>query len=281
MRHSYNVMITTPDEEGYVIGDPISCSISVNRNSGSSLNTASVDLYNLSESNRNTIRKDKNKTNEYWGARVLAGYDGEVYTIFIGNMQEAYTEKKGLDWVTHIEAYDGLYSLQNTRLEITLNEDVNIPEYLKNVIKEKHLASGNLEVIDEKSGKRGVVLEGAMQDVLKETFGNNWFIDNEHLYVMKPGAVLTDYAYLVTSDNLLSSPRKRDTLIDIDVIFTPKLSVGRIVNLRSMYEQYNGEYQVIGFTHDFEYMGGSSRTARTTINMQAPFANITGKRTVV
>ena len=88
----------------------------------SSLNEATVQVWNLSDSSRNRIRDDRSLF------LVEAGYqspnsprsDQDIYRLFKGQVTNTFTERRGPSRVTTIECLDGFDAVQESELQLDL-----------------------------------------------------------------------------------------------------------------------------------------------------------------
>ncbi len=270
-QRTYSITIWTPKGERLVIKPPISTNFSIQRNTLSSANRAKVTIYNLGESFRHQIARDRyTNLNSFWAMVIQGGYDGELSNVFQGNIQEAYSSKEGTEWVTTIDAFDGMYAIQNGNMSMTLEGGTstgdilreaasNLPNVLKMVVSET--------VDQETPTGRGTALEGKPMEILEEVSGLTPYIDNETLYLLRDNEVVKGEAYVLRSHNLLETPRGRDALLTVRTIFLPKVQVGRLCDLKSLEKRFDGLYKIIGFSHEVEVSGASGGRATTTLQL--------------
>jgi hypothetical protein len=266
---------TYPQKNTIIIEPPFGVHFNVQRDAASALNSANIDLYNIGETKRNILRKDKYAIKEKWAVGLDAGYDNSpLYTLFRGEVQQAYSEKSGTEWITRMECYDGLYALQNTYITGSVAKGGNIVDQIVGALNENGVTAGFMGENARRRSARGEVIDGYAADELERAVGDNYFIDNEELNIAQPGEFLTDFAFELTSENLLSPPKKRDTFLEISSVFFPRICVGRIIKVSSRHKRYNGEYKVLGFSHDVTISGAAAGEAKTSMTLMTPFAKI-------
>ncbi len=270
-QRTYSITIWTPKGERLVIKPPISTNFSIQRNTLSSANRAKVTIYNLGESFRHQIARDRyTNLNSFWAMVIQGGYDGELSTVFQGNIQEAYSSKEGTEWVTTIDAFDGMYAIQNGYMSMTFEGNTSKLDIIKaaasnlpNVLK----ATVSDQVKQETTTERGTALEGKPMEIIEEVSGITPSIDNETLYVLKEDEVASGVTYFLESDNLLETPKGRDNLLTVRTIFLPQIQVNYKCDLKSKEKRFDGIYKVIGLTHDVEISGASGGRATTTLQL--------------
>jgi len=100
--------VQVSDTEFVSIASPITLQLNVIRNTLASANTGTFRIYNLKPETRNRIFHDRNSTTVLRKIKVQAGYEDEspLPTIFLGDIQTAYSSRQGADWVTEIQAFD-------------------------------------------------------------------------------------------------------------------------------------------------------------------------------
>lgn len=277
---NYKIDILPPEGKQITIEPPFSAKFSVVRNTLASANTGDFEIIGLGPSTRSALFKDRYNLNEYWQIIVQAGYKDQLATIFQGNIYEAFSSKKGVNWITKISGYDGLHGIQNgftsqtvgkntdkkTIIEKALND---MPNVIKGVIT---TGSG------EEPSPRGQVLLGQSSDIINKTTGGQYFIDNEVLNAIGDDEYLEDVVLEVTSDVLLETPQRRETYIECMIQFFPQAKIGLLCRLDSLIKEYNGVYKIVGFSHDVEVSQATSGKATTKLNLYAG-ANLLRKAT--
>ena len=269
LRH-YEIRITTPDGYAITIKTPISAQIDVDQQvKGSSLSNASVTLTNLAPNTRARLGKDKFTRVDYWQIIILAGYGKTLFEMFRGNIQEGYSYKQGTEWYTKLECYDGAYQVQNgfmsetftknTELKDAIIQSVkNLPQILVGVLGSP--AEGN-------SAARGRVVVGNPYDEIQKMTNGQAYISGETLYVLADNEVLPGSVFVLKSANNKTTPKRRDGYLEVDCLFSPELKVGRIAELRSAVEKYNGQYKIFGLKHSASFSSAEAGDATTTVSL--------------
>lgn len=276
----YEIQILSPDNELITILPPISMHCNIIRNTLASVNKCSLTIYNLSAATRNRIFKDRYTIVEYWQLVIKAGYfykgSKRIETIFQGNIYESLSYKDKTEWVTKIDGFDGLHAIQNGFTSGTFEANTPDKTIVKKIIKDMpELIEGVLgSPTDGKGSKRGKVLFGQSIQVLAEQVENQFWIDNEVVNILDSEEYLTEQVLLLDSDEMLITPKRRDTFLDCEKLFLPEAKVGLLCEIRSLAPIYNGQYKTMGFTHDITISGAECGTAKTMISLYAGAAGL-------
>ncbi len=265
----YLIQILTPQNELIEITPPFSAEIDVQRNTLASTNTASVIIYNLAPKTRGKIFKDRYTTVEYWQLVIWAGYK-TLSKIFQGNIYESQSSKQGPDWQTKIEAFDGLDAIQNGYTATTIVAETQRADIIRGVISDMpNVLAGILGSPADGSTSRGQALLGPSVSVLSDQTDGQYFIDNEIVNVIDSEEVIGESVLVLDEDQLFSTPRRRETFLDIEILLTPEVSIGNVAEVRSREAIYDGQYKVMGFGHTVQIFGSVGGEARTAIALYA------------
>jgi hypothetical protein len=265
----YEIRIKTPEGELITIKPPITFIMEVSRDMRAQVNNASLTLYNLAPETRNRIYKDLYTFTIRWQISIVAGYgQTELYELFRGNIEEAYSLKQGTEWITTIKAYDGSWQIHNGFVNETMTKDVTLKESLKRIIHTMpDMLTGVLGSPSEGENKRGNVVVGNSYDVMQELTDKQTFIDGEAVYVMSEEEVLKGDAFVLESDLNFTTPKRRDTYLELDTLFSPEIRVGHIAEVRSLEKRYDGQYKVYGIKHAATFSEAIRGDAITTVSL--------------
>lgn len=270
----YEIQIITPANQQIIIRPPFTVQFSVTRNTLASANNCTLSIINLGRNTRNKIYKDRFTLSEYWGLIIRAGYK-KLETIFQGNILEASSTKQGTDWVTKISAFDGLFGIQNGFTSRTVSAGTTQKKMITDVISDiPQIIAGFLGSPSEGETERGKVLFGQSKDVISEETAGQYFVDNEKMNIISRDEVITKKIVTLDSNQLLATPNRREQVIDCDMLFWPDLQIGILCNLISREAVYNGEYKIIGFTHNVTISQSISGEAKTKLFLDAGAASL-------
>lgn len=273
---TYSLKIQINDElEAVEIDYPMTLDFQIQRNTFASANTGSFTIYNLGETRRRQIFHDRYDTTLYRQIILQAGYQSEdntpLATIFQGNVRSAYSYKRKQDWTTVIEAFDGGYGILNGQVSASVGSPWSMTGAIKQLIGSMpNVAMGTVDLPDVQTS-RGLSLFGNAWDCVRRLAGNNTaYIDNEKANIVKQGTYVTPpegIPLIASSTGLLGTPRKLGALLEVDMIFEPRIVINQLVDLESLETYYNGQYAVMGFTHRGTISGAICGDAITTLSL--------------
>ena len=281
----YEIQILPPGGELIVIksasalGDPgFSAQFSVKRDTLASANKGNVTIFNLGPKTRWKLYKDRYTFAEYWQLVIKAGYGNRLERIFQGNIYECFSYQQGTEWITKIDAFDGLSGITNGFTSQSVDRNTDKKNIISSIIRDMpNVLEGALGGPTQGDpSSRGKVLLGPSSQVLSEETGGQYFIDNEMVNVLDDDEVLTDQVIILDSKQLFGTPRRRDTFLDCSILFLPKMQVGVICEVRSKERIYNGQYKVMGFSHDVTVSSATCGTATTKISLYTGAGGLRG-----
>lgn len=267
---SYEIRITTPDGYSITIKPPITCQLEVEQSvKGSSLSNASVTLTNLAPNTRDRLGKDKFTKVDYWQIIILAGYGKTLIEVFRGNIQEGCSYKEKTEWRTKLECYDGAYQVQNGFMSETFTKDTTMKDAITQSIKNMpQLLAGVLgSPASEEAPARGRVVIGNPYNEIQKMTDGQAFIADETLYVLADNEVMPGEVFVLSAEGNKTTPKRRDGYLEVDRIFSPELKVGRIAELQSLIEKYNGQYKIFGVKHSATFSQAEAGDATTTVSL--------------
>ena len=263
-----------------VINPPVSCTFDIDRAVMSSVNKGTITLTNLAPDTRNAIYKDKYATTEYWQCILMVGYGNELYEIFRGNIQEAYSYKSGTEWYTYIDCYDGSYAVQNGFISETIGKGVSMKDAMARVI---HTMPEILEGIygspaTTKTAPRGEVLLGNSWQELQRITGGQASIDGEYINILAKDEAISGDVFVLDSDMITETPKRREQFLEVTTsVMCPEIRLYYICQLKSLFTRYNGQYKVLGVKHSGTISGAQCGDATSMISLykgEAPFTMV-------
>lgn len=258
-----------------LITSPLTLNFNIVRNTLASSNRATFTIRNLASDTRRQIFHDRIQTQDFKQIKLQAGYEGQspLPTIFQGNQMQAYSWREGVDWVTEIEAFDGGFGILNGQVAQTVPSGWNLQQIIKSVFATiPHIGIGSIGDV-EAGSSRGITLMGNSWDVAGQiATGQNaqCFIDNEQANFLTRDEYIAGPAGLTVISNdtgLLETPRRSNVLLEVKMLFEPRIQVGQRVLVQGLEKVYNGEYKVLGVTHAGVISGAVSGSATTTVSL--------------
>jgi hypothetical protein len=200
----------------------------------------------------------------------MAGYGKTLIEVFRGNIQEGYSYKQGPEWFTKLECYDGAYQVQNGFMSETFTKGTAIKDAIIQSVKNMpQLLVGVLggPASSETTPERGRVVVGNPYNEIQKMTDGQAFISGESLYVLADNEVMPGDVFVLSAEGNKTTPKRRDGYLEVDRIFSPELRVGRIAELRSLIEKYNGQYKIFGIKHSVVFSQAEAGDATTTVSL--------------
>lgn len=275
---------------------PITVKFDITRNNLADANHATFEIYNLNEATRNRIFKDPFAGADRRGIQFTAGYQHEetdpvtgqkkietlVGRLFNGEMRSALSYRRGTEWVTEIECYDGAFGMANGNVSLSLSLGTEKKDILRKLVELMPGISG--PVMKETTGeklKRGVALMGNCLQLVKELANGQFCIDDGKAYILKDNECINGEIQVInTASGLIGSPKRAKNFIELDMMFEPRLKVNQWVRLESpnisavlggrseAAKLRQGEYKVVGLKHRGTISGAVCEDAITTVTLQ-------------
>lgn len=254
---------------------PLTCEFQVTRANLARENTANFTIYNLNSSTRSKVVKDIWDVTTRFPVQFFAGYQPNINDIlpmlFNGTSRRAYSYRQGSDFRTVIDCFDGLSSFSTPNISVPIAKGTSQTETIKKVAKAldgvKTVTVGNKF---ETYAKRAMAIIGNPMDILQELTKNNFYIDSGNAYALDTSEVIPGDIKIINADNgLIGTPRKSDTLVEVEMLFEPRIKPSQLIELESITEwQFNGTYKVTGVQHRGVISDAVSGDLRTKITMQ-------------
>lgn len=259
------------------ISNPITLEFDINRNVLAEANTGVFRIYNLNELTRHKIYKDLWQTNWIKRIELRAGYvslEGNTQTlplIFVGNIKQAWSVREGVNFITHIEAYDGGYGILNLFSNTTAPKETSyssLIQQLHNDMKTSGLTSGAIGTFSGSLPRGNSYCENTFE-LLQKITNASTFIDLEKIYSLNDyEAFKGNLPKISSTSGLLQTPRREQSILSFDLLFEPRLLVGQILELESITSKdFNGTYKVIGIKHAGVISDSISGDAITNVSL--------------
>lgn len=253
------------------IGLPFTVEFDIHRNSFSSANAASIRIYNLSQDNRNQIRKDQFDYDDQRKVTLVAGYGDQLALAFEGSISQAWSAREGTNMVTQIESYDGGYAYVNAITNQSYPGQTQFGSIIGSLMDNLAQYGVSKGAVGDYGGQipRGNSYFGSTTNVLKEITNGGFFIDNGKSYALKDDEALDGNIPLINAQSgLLGTPIKEQQFIRFDMLFEPSLKVAQLVRLESeTANHFNGIHKVISLKHTGTISDAVAGTAVTSVGL--------------
>lgn len=234
---------------------PFTLQLDINRNAFSSLNTGVFNLYNLSNTVKAKLWKDKYDNSKYITMRVYAGYGDFMPLIFTGDILQCYSyrDSGSTEYITTIQANDAGYLFQYGFANRTFEKGTTFPNLLNILLEPMPNIKIGYITPDIQDLARAQTFIGQTMDLLGREYGKyQIFVDNSYFNILGERDVIANEAIVISDDSgLLGTPKRAETFLEVQMIFEPQLVVGQIAYLASSsMPGFNGTYKVIGIKHN-------------------------------
>ena len=249
--------------------------INIEKGNTTSAQKCKIQIYNLNETSRKLLKKSKLDTNIYMSIEVYAGYKDYLALLFKGNIQSAQSYRQNENFITDIDVSCD-FGIINGNIDVSFASSSSKVDVVHNIVDNiPYVKAGyiNYNNINMSIGPRGRVFAGRIWDLIEELRAVNTdvFIDNEQLNIVDNNeAFISDVLYITSNSGLLQEPREYDGYLEVKLLFEPLANLNNFIVLDSITKpEYNGNYKIIGITHnlDIEKIGKQSE-GTTTLKLQ-------------
>lgn len=257
--------------QAVIVKPPFRISFSVDKSVEVGLNKAKIRVWGLKQSTRLKLVKDE-WSQEYFPVELRVGYQGNLELLFRGSVRKGEFNRDGADFISILDCFDGGVDVVNgftntvatTKKDVILSALGDMPNTkLGSVTKEGDLVRPRVMI-----GNSSSLIEGQLEE------DEEYFIDNEQLFVIKKDEVRSTYAPLVTArTGLLNTPVVTKGKVQVDTMMNPTLKIAGLFKLESKYNpEVNGVYRIEQMTYQGDYKGADwvqSISGRLANNVQA------------
>lgn len=268
----FELIVQTRNGGTLTIGPPFTIEFDITRNILSSANVSSIRVFNLSQINRDQIRKDAWSYDDLRSISLRAGYGTNLPEIFSGNISQAWSVREGTNFITQIESFDAGFAFINgvTSQTFPANtpQSTIIDTMLSSLPGVKVGAVGNYPGVTS----RGNSYSGNTTDILREISGGGFFVDNGKAHCLGDSeCILGEIQLIDSSSGLLGTPVRQETYLNFDILFEPRMVIGQKIELRSITgSNFNGFYKVISIKHKGTISEAICGSAITSVGLFAP-----------
>ena len=250
----------------------LTCHFTVTRGILSDSNKCTIQIYNLAPTTRSKIFQDafQINPNKWKFVKLEAGYGDDLTPIFMGRILQAYSFRKGgqTDIITEIQAQ--ALDMFDCQASYTFEAGTTFKDALQTMVSGSmpNVKIGNVGNL-EGTFQTPTTFDGnAMENISKLT-GGNAFVDNDQLNVLMSNEVIDVPVPVITQQNgLLDTPNRRDANLEVKMLFEPSIIVGQLMEIQSgVQSDFNGQFKVMGFTHDCTISGAQAGSRTTTVNL--------------
>lgn len=236
---------------------------------GSKPNAIEIRVWNLAPETR-AAAQEKGA-----GVMLSAGYRGDVRLLFVGDVDLVTHERDGADWVTTLQAGDGLNAMRQGRIMEAFAAGAKATDVVKKLAGQMKVVIGSA-LEDWKGGgvdgaidafANGLILNGPVHvemDRVAKATGFEWSIQDGALQILTPGKANNREAVVLSPlTGLIGSPTPavvstqgggKRSVIRARSLLNGDLSPGRAVQLDAA--QVKGWYRVESVQMTGDTFGG-------------------------
>lgn len=259
---------------------PLTLEFDVQRSTFASANKATFTLYNLQVGARRDIYFDRFVQNQRLKVTLQAGYQGTptLPVIFQGDIRVAWSERRGVNWITQVECFDGGIAFYNAQVSVNLQPGWTMASAAKALIAPLAPFGVSLGKVSNirVASQAPFHADGSAWEQLKKLVPGDGqlFVDNGVCNILNPqDHLVTAIVPVISSQTgLLATPRKQGNLITVRMIFDPQYVVGQLVKLDSLESWLNSPaLKVVGVHHYGKISGTEGGDLVTELSLFAGY----------
>jgi hypothetical protein len=265
---NYRLTIVNPQGDQIDITPPFTLHFTVERNNLATANTGEIEITNLGPNTRGRVFKDRFDTSLEWRLVLYAGYGTNLFLVVSGNIHEAYSYKEGPNWTTKISVFDGAQAFQNGFVSASYSAGTDKSQVIKDAIFTlEGIQEGYLGAYAKGEGPRAAVVFGPTREVLMDLTEGHFFVDNGILHVSGDFEYDGSETLVLDETQLLATPQRRDTSLEVSILFYPQARVNVLASLSSLFPIYNGTYKICSIHHDVLISESENGKAETSLGL--------------
>lgn len=253
---------------GGLEGAQLRIEFSISKSISSSANTADIKLFNLTESNRNSMGK------EFDEVTLEAGYmppngGGNVGIIFKGAVRDVLHEKDGNgNIITTISCGDGDKALRKATTSKSYPKGTLVKDVVEDLYKEMEkqgVSKGEWklpEAMENKKFKRPYAVCGSCSremDTIGRGNGFYWSLQDQTMEIIPGDGAINSIVLLTPQTGLIGTPAITDNGVKVTALLNPEIRPNRQVKIESDTLSMNaagGTYRVSDVTYSGNNMDG-------------------------
>ena len=260
----------TYNNEAKTVAYPLTCEFNIERGTLSMAKHCTLNIYNLSASNRLSEHFRQDKVLDYGKVKLIefsAGYNGNLVTCFRGIINEAYTTRRNTDIITTIQSTDaGVSSINMKPLSVTFKKGTTFTDAFYYVADRMQYVKPTLRGVLEGEFKTDTTLYGTPLQILNQITNNHTFTDNSQIKMLNNNECTDDETLILSAETgLIDMPLVRNNWITAKMLFNPNVNMCQRVQINSKAVQ--GLYKVYNINHQGTISGAICGQRITTIGM--------------
>jgi phage-related tail fiber protein len=215
---------------------------------------------------------------------LQVGYGTNLYTVFAGNISQAWSVREGNNFITQVECFDGGFAIVNGKTDRNFIAGTSQEEILTAIVGDLKptvvLGAISPSFTQDASGKPYTIPRGSTYsskntyELLQEITGNALYIDNQKAFILdSQDSFISSIVQIDASTGLLVTPLREDNIATFDMLLEPSLQIGQRINLQSQtfdttssgQSNINGLSKVVSLKHRGMISGSVCGSAITTV----------------
>lgn len=264
---------------------PLTTEFAIGRSISSLSNTARVVIYGLDETKRRLLYKDRDDWTKYVRMEIYAGYGEANSLIYRGAVQECYSFRNGgeTEYKTFVDSSDAAMDYFLGKASVSLNKGSDIQTDFNQLgSKLIDLSFGVVSpYIQFPTRERGVDYTGKPLRILREistvktedgknetqTMSSDLGVIN---FIRQNYDVIQNFGILEIdcTTGLLGTPKRKNTLLSVDLIFEPAARLNQLAILNSQTSPFlNSGFKIMGVSHNGIMSGAKCGSMITTLDL--------------
>lgn len=279
-RRSFQLIVG--DESGSLTVDALRFTFRVDQYYRPQPDASTFSIYNLSPTSRSYLMQltqslldNGTPKSRKPQLRLALGYNGDQSLVFLGEVLSVASYKDGVDWITRIQANDGLTDYAKSTISKTLAPGVTDKDIIGECLSVMpNTALGDIDALSYNEPlARSSVVFGRTRRVLNTVAwnqGRDWSIGDGRLNMVGPATIPPqgDPYLLAQETGMIGTPELlTNGSVEVKCLINPRIVIGSHVVVRSAYSpEYNGEYKVLGIKTEGDTMGDEWQMTLTCAN---------------
>ena len=265
---NYRLTIKVSDSNVIVIEPPMGVVFDAAKSAaGFGLNTMNVAIFNLAESERLAIVKDPEQSKRI-PITLEVGYGDNLELIYKGTVHRGVIGRRGPEIIVSLECIDGGFDAFNSFTSRTVKGRGSA---LEKIISDMPNTTIGKITIQDDSIRPHVIVGASFNELAKYVNpGEQFFVDNEKIYIMKESEVVSMFAPRVSFETgLINTPERENSIVTFESQLNPALRIAGLCTLESLLAPYlNGVYKINTMNYNGDYYGADWK--QTVSGIQSP-----------
>lgn len=227
------------DDDGSAISiDNLFTKIEIKKTLSSTPNEGTDSIYNLSDTKETLIREKGTRI------RILGGYNGQVGSLFDGDIRKVERDTDGQNRITTITLGGNVFALTDAFANVSYQGAVSVTQIITDTIPSFGLSYANLDIIPA-SNRQDFSFTGRTADLfdqILEPIGVEWYEDSGFVQFSLVGQATETFPILNKDSGLIGSASITDDGVKAVSLMNANIRIGGRIKIESIL--VNGIYKV-------------------------------------